>query len=364
MGTENTKELAIRDNEDGSVEVELDEVRAATTEGGGTESTATDTPDDMATSGAASTAGEGEDATIRRDPDTDDEAAELARAANEEERDIIRERRRQERKDRRQRQRDRFDQMRDELTVRDRIIDEMRTRLDTYDRRNTGADLAALDARINREEENLTYLTSVIADGTKVGNGEAVAQATLQMTGVQQNLSQLKGYKTQLSTAARQPKQPQLDPRMVLNASTWMADNKWYNPASGDSDSRQVLLLDQRLAEEGFDPKHPDYWSELSKRVAQAMPHRAERREGVPAARESGYNPGTSRGKPTRSVVTGSSSNGVANSGRTGSSFRLSPERVQALKDAGMWDDSVARDAAIRKYRAYDAEQAAGANRR
>jgi len=359
MGTENTtaQPLELREGDDGSVEVNLEEAGAA-------QETGTATNESTTTEGGLAD----EERSIRRDnPDDDDEAGELARAATDEEREAIRERRRQERKDRRQRQRDRFDQMRVELAARDRIIDEMRVRLDTIDRRSTGADMASLDARIRREQENLSYLTNVIADGTKVGNGEAVAQATVQMTEVQQNLAQLKGYKSQLANASKQPKQAQLDPRMVVNASTWMNENPWYDPAKGDADSRQVLLLDQRLAEEGFDPNYPEYWTELSKRVAQVLPHRAARearQDRDTGAQESGYNAPASRGKPSRSVVTGSSSTSAVSNSRPGTSFRLSPERVQALKDAGMWDDPVARDKAIRQYRSYDAEQASSAGRR
>ena len=188
MGTEtNTAApLELQENDDGSVEILGGEVVPS-----GTVKPAAD---------------EGEDARVVQDgadaaAAATAEAEELAAAGSDEEREAIRARRRQERKDRRQRQRDKFEDLRSELAARDRIIDELRTRMDTADRRSTGADMAALDARIRREEENLSYLTNVISDGTKVANGEAVAQATLQMTEVQQNLSQLRGFRERVAAS-------------------------------------------------------------------------------------------------------------------------------------------------------------------
>jgi hypothetical protein len=36
--------------------------------------------------------------------------------------------------------------------------------------------------------------------------------------------------------------------------------------------------------------------------------------------------------------------------------FKLSSERVAALKEAGMWNDPVQRESAIKRFRAYDKE--------
>jgi hypothetical protein len=302
----------------------------------------------------------------------DDAAA--SEGATDAEREAIRERRRQERRDKREKARTRDQMFRAELAARDRIIDEMRNRLDAVDRRSSGADMAAIDARIRREEGQITYLKSVIADGTKVQNGEAVAEATMQMTQKMRDLGELQRVKAQLVQTSRQPVQPQMDPRMVVNAAAWMEANTWYNPASGEADSRQVLALDQKLAEEGYNPNYPEYWEELSKRVAQALPHRAggrpRRQElsetnsrpngggGAPAGEEQGYNAAVTQRRPGRSVVTGSGSDGVGatNGSRSQGTYRLSPERVAALKDAGMWDDPVARNNAIKSYREYDAK--------
>jgi hypothetical protein len=118
-----------------------------------------------------------------------------------------------------------------------------------------------------------------------------------------------------------------------------------------------VLTIDKRLAAEGFDPRQPTYWSELSKRVAKYLPHRAN----------SSYTAGAnaSNGKPNRTPVAGSGRESGAGDGSrsSGSTYQLSAARVQALKDAGTWSDPKARAEAIRRYRDYDRQQTANGDR-
>jgi hypothetical protein len=169
------------------------------------------------------------------------------------------------------------------------------------------------------------------------------------------NVRELDGFRKRLKRTNDTPEAPQLDPRMVVQASSWMETHKWYNPQGADADSRQVLALDARLSEEGYDPKTAAYWEELTTRVKAALPHRA--RNGGRQASETEYNDVGQR-KSNRSVVTGSGaeSGGVSNDASR-SGFLLSPERVQALKDAGIWDNPKSRSDAIRRYREYDTTQ-------
>lgn len=280
-------------------------------------------------------------------------------------------RRREERKAKRERVNQRFELLQSQILARDQIIDEMRQRLDASDRRSGAGDVARIDARLKQERDALTYLTSVIADGTKSQNGEAVAQATLALGQAQRNIEQLERIKQTAERAAATPAAPQLDPRMVVLAGAWMRENPWYNPRNPDADTRQVMVLDQRLAEEGFAPNTPAYWQELSRRVEHHLPHRRARGAAPTSAAaaddlsaNSGYNAVASQIKPdSRSVVAGSGQDGLsAPTGRANSSagYVLSPERVQALKDAGMWNDPEVRAKAIRRYREFDSQQRAG----
>ena len=348
-------EPVLRENADGTVDF-IDGDETSTGQEGQN--------DGAAAAGAATHANDDGDASLRNADDDEGGDADPGAAGITPEERAKRERRRVERQQKKARARERETNFRQELEARDRIIDDMRQQLDAVHRRSTGADLAALDARIRREEENITYLKNVITDGTNSQNGAAVAEATVQMSQRMADLQQLNRVKQQMTRQANAPAQPQLDPRMVVNATAWMKNNAWYNPASGDADSRQVLVLDQKLAEDGYNPNSPEYWDELTRRIEQTLPHRANRaatRQTADPVDNPGYNPGTSQRRPARSTVAGSGSDGSSpvNNGRSAGAYTLSAERVQALKDAGMWDNPKARTDAIRRFKEFDAQNAA-----
>ena len=141
---------------------------------------------------------------------------------------------------------------------------------------------------------------------------------------------------------AKSAPQP-LDPRLASHAQKWMANNRWYDPNARDQDSLVARALDQRLAEEGWDPTTEAYWDELSARVKKYLPQRI------------GSGKMNTQTKP-KAVVAGSG----RDSGGSGSkgTYKLSSERVQAMKDAGIWDHSEKRAEAVKRYREYDKQQA------
>jgi hypothetical protein len=154
----------------------------------------------------------------------------------------------------------------------------------------------------------------------------------------------LNRIKQQTQQAQNQPSP--IDPILQNHGRKWMEKNDWYDPNSGDEDSAIALAIDRTLAGEGWNPRTPEYWTELQRRVEKRLPHRGKL----------GYNKLTDS-KP-RSVVTGS---GRESSGSGGGSvgYTLSKEHVQAMKDAGVWDDPKKRADMIRRYREADRQQAA-----
>jgi len=145
---------------------------------------------------------------------------------------------------------------------------------------------------------------------------------------------------TRQTTSQPQP----LDPRLKNNAKEWMDRNDWYDPSGTDMDSRMVLTLDDAMAKEGWNPTTKEYWDELDARAKKYLPHK--------------YNLGhnTQQKSKSRSPVAGGSGESSSNSG--GGAYRLSAERVSALKDAGMWEDSAKRADAIRRFKEFDATNA------
>lgn len=255
------------------------------------------------------------------------------------EREAIRERRRKERHHKKQAQRDREDTLRRELAARDTIINEMRGKLDIIERRNTGSEMAQLENSKKQAAQAYNFFKDQIRVGTEAGNGAAVADATEKMFQAQRRMDELTRFEKAFKQRSQAP-QP-LDPRLVNHAKDWMSKNRWYDPAGQDQDSRIALTLDQQLANEGWNPSTAEYWQELDTRVKKYLPHRSS----------SGK---ISNTKP-RSVVSGSGREG-GSSGGASQSYKLSGERVQALKDAGIWDDPKQRAEAIKRFREYDKE--------
>lgn len=281
----------------------------------------------------------GDDSSEDAGGDDDDSGEDTG--GTDDEREAIRERRRKERQHRKQAQREREETLRRELQARDSIINELRTKVEGIERRGTSSELAQLDTAKKQTAQAYNYFKDQIRVATEAGNGAAVADATEKMLQAQQHFNQLQGYEQAYRQRQSQP-QP-LDPRLVNQAQKWMESNKWYNPAGQDQDSRIALTLDQQLAQEGWDPTTPQYWQELDSRVKKYLPHRA--------------NSGKISGTKPRSTVSGSGRD--AGPRTSDKSYRLSAERVKALKDAGIWEDPKQRAEAVKRFREYDKQNKA-----
>jgi len=123
------------------------------------------------------------------------------------------------------------------------------------------------------------------------------------------------------------------------NATRWLKKNSWFDPQARDTDSRIAKVVDQELAADGWDPTDSEYWDELDSRLSSRLPHRY--------TAKGGNNKRSSAGPTASSRVANTTS------GKPGT-ITLSRERVQAIKDAGSWDDVEKRNKMIRAYASYD----------
>lgn len=253
------------------------------------------------------------------------------------EREAIRERRRNERHERKAKQREREDSLKRELASRDELLEQMRQRLDAVERKNQGTDVAQIDAAMKQTSDAYAYFKGQIDVATRSQDGAALADATEKMIIARQKYQQLESIKQRVAQAQNQP--APLDPRLKQNAEEWMAKNKWFDPRGNDTDSRIVSDEDDRLSREGWNPNTKEYWDELSSRLKKRLPHK--------------FSGGTIS---NRSPISGS---GRESSGSNGSreTVKISPDRVAAMREAGIWDDPKARADMIKQYAKYDAEQ-------
>lgn len=260
--------------------------------------------------------------------------SELDEAETDEAREEIRARRRNERKSRGQRNRERVEALERSLQA---ITEQNRTlqqQVSSIQDVNTGSQLAQVDAAITQANQAAEHFKRVIADAATKNDGTTLAEATEYMIAARTRAQQLTEFKNNATRAVNAPKP--LDTRLVSKSQQFLAKNQWYGgPTSGDPDSKVLTALDNSLTAEGWDATTDAYWTELENRAKKYLPHRSQ----APVARKTAPSP-----------VPG----GGASPAASGATFTLSPDRVAAIKAAGMWEDSAARAKMIKSYRDYD----------
>lgn len=316
-------ELKLRNEPDGSVLVGGDDTPPPKKE-------EEDNEDHSDKAGAlASTDDSHEEDEPAKDNETADEAEERRR------------RNRERRAENKQNRKNYIESLKREISARDEILQQMNERLNTVERRSQGADVAMVDAELQKTNEAYNYFKQVHADAVTRADGAAATDAQERMFQAMRRAEQLQGIK-EASSKPRVPQAAPLDPRLKMHAEQWLERNKWYDPNGSDMDSRVAYTIDSELAREGWDPKTEAYWKELDARVEKYLPHKAKRV----------YNPSQSNPGSSQRVPVAGSGRETSSSGNGG--YRLSADRVQAIKDAGNWDDPVQRAKAIKYYQDYD----------
>jgi hypothetical protein len=234
-----------------------------------------------------------------------------------------------------------IDSLKRELESRDAVINDLATRVASVERQGQGSQMAQIDNSIKEAEGIYNHFKNVNRRAIELADGAVAVDAQEKMFAAQQRHNMLMNAKKNMASQESQP-QP-LDPRMKQHAEDWMAQNQWYDPSGQDMDSDLVLKLDERMAKEGWNPTTKAYWDELDARVKKYIPHRSL----------SGYNKSTSPPKSQGRVPVSGADNETGSSPNKGV-YHLSAARVQALKDAGIYEDPKKRADAIARFKAYD----------
>lgn len=266
---------------------------------------------------------------------------------NDAEREAIRERRRLEKLERKERREQAIKRDKLELDFLRKRNDDLERRLGTVEQRTHQADLSQIDAQIAHAKNEAEMAERVIAKAVAAGNGEDVTQAMRYRDQAMQKAQQL-AYAKQQAMAQRQASQPKndgLDDMAVHYAKEFINENPWYDIKGGDEDSAIVLAIDGALHREGFRPDTEEYWEELRERAARRIPERFKSGKAPAGQRQSQRQ---QRGGP----AIGSGREHAPTSTRT--EVYISPERKQALIDAGVWDDPVLRMKYVKRYAEYD----------
>lgn len=264
--------------------------------------------------------------------------------ASDDEREAIRERRRLEKLERKERREKAITRDKVELEFLRKRNDDLERRFSTIEQRTYQADLNSYDQQIAAAKNEAEMAERVIAKAVEAGNGADVAQALKYRDEAIARTQQLAYAKQQAAQA--KPVSPQdggMDDRVMLHAREFLDENKWYDPQGRNEDSAIVLAIDQGLVRDGYDPKTEQYWEELRARAARRLPERfkGEAKAEQKEERVARGGPGIGSGREHAPTS-------------TRKEVYVSPERKQALIEAGVWDDPVLRMKYVKRYAEYD----------
>lgn len=257
---------------------------------------------------------------------------------SEAEREAIRERRRLEKLERKERREKAITRDKTELDFLRKRNDELERRMSAQEQRARQSDLNGLAAQAAQAKKDAEMAERVIAKAVEAGNGDDVTKAMRYRDQALQKLQQLTYKQQEAQRQAQSPAAP--DDRTLQLAQKFCEDNKWYDPQGRDEDSAIVLAIDQALMRDGYNPQTDEYWDELKNRAARRLPEKFTKPEAK-SEREARGGPQIGSGREHAPAS-------------TRKEIYISPERKQALVDAGVWDDPVLRMKYVKRYAEYD----------
>lgn len=289
--------------------------------------------------------------------DQDDDSGEDARLSEDnEDREEIRRKRREEKQIRAERRKQAIERDKRELDFLRQRNEDLEKRMMAVEKTAVQNTISNIDVRLNEKIAEVRAAERIMGQAVEAGNGEDVAKALRIRDEAMKQVQQLQMIKHKQTQVAQEmhtqaPEQQGPDPQVANYARDWINKNKWYDPNARNEESKIVLAIDQTLVEEGYNPKSEEYWQELDKRVAKRLPHVKGGGDN-----DDGYSRGGRKGPPV-----GSSRDQTPPSSRQ--QVYISPERKQAMIDAGVWEDPVLRQRYLKQYAKWDRENSNNATR-
>jgi hypothetical protein len=277
--------------------------------------------------------------------DSDDNQEEDARLSDDRDHDeeARREAKRNERKRRKENQRYARDKTKEEmqwLIEQNRIL---QGRLEAVESHAFTAQKGSLEQSYQQAAYSVSQAEQALAKAIELGDGARVPELLRQRDQAMAKVYEVNRARQGLEAAPQQAK-PQTSSVVEMKARQWAEDNSWFKASGSDTDSEVVRAIDAALTKEGLNPASDAYWDELDNRISKYLPHRFAEEE------DSGYSQpkGGRKGPPV--------GGGREMSAPGSKKVYVSAERVQAMKDAGYWDDPVMRQRMLKRYSEVDRE--------
>lgn len=276
----------------------------------------------------------------------------------------------------RQERQDRKESQRRQRAARDRQLEELKAfkadaapRLEALERITSTIGVQNIDTRLAGARAKLRESDDAVAAAMESGDADAMRKAVAAGREADHEVRVLQSVKARATADAgggeRNDRSDRraanegddaTDPVIASRAREWHRDHQWYRPGGTDADSVATGRIDKKLMAEGFDPREPDYWTEFNARIAKDLPHRAAGRNGGGNGQRPANGGGNAARGPAMSMRNGNNGGGGGGSDKT-----LTPDRIDALKQLGVWGDKDAMKPYVEEFKKYDADRAAEA---
>lgn len=278
---------------------------------------------------------------VDKKEEDDDEGGEDVRLSEDnEDREETRRRRKAEKEERAARRKAAIERDKTELNFLRQRNEDLEKRVMSIEQRTTRSEAVSLKERIAEAMAEAKAAERIMARAVEAGAGEDVTKAMRIRDEALRKAQQLNYAAQQVAAQAKAAQKPApMDPEVSIMAKRWISENSWYNPKGQDEESKIVQVIDQALMNEGYNPKSDDYWAELDRRIARRLP---ERKQIDDEPRKNG------RKGP---MIGGSREHAPASTRRE---VYVSPERKDAMIQAGVWDDPVLRQKYLKQYAKWD----------
>lgn len=273
----------------------------------------------------------------------DDEDDRLADNSDDSDDDVVNQRNRERRRNRREMQRRARERKDQELAQLAQQNAQLAQRLAQLEGAHLSSTAHTIEQQFSAAQNEIARAEAVLAAAIEAGNGADTAEALRARDAARDRAMLLREQHGRISQTMESHQQREQQPRRVAETNStqygraWVQANPWFDPNGADEDSAITKAIDAQVLRDGYDPNTIDYWQELTRRVN-------ERLEG----------PATPQKQAPRKQAppTGTNREHVPNSTRN--EVYVTPERKQAMIDAGVWDDPVARARYLKSYRDYD----------
>ena len=241
------------------------------------------------------------------------------------------------------RQKESIKKTREENLLLMRELQAAKERLAALETRNVQVDAQTAEQKYQYALAQIHRAEAELKEAFETGDGDKAVKAQRLREMNIQAAREAEELKKRLSNPPTPEKSSVLDPMAEDYAKRWMRKNPWFDPTGADEDSAIARAIDEAWAREaslrGINPSSEDYWDELDVRVRkrlgkESVSERKRERSAPPVTGRGEYSPRPSTGDSNKVYVT--------------------PERKQALIQAGVWDNPEERKRYIKRFQEYD----------